>query len=287
VAAPQAAPQGVTAREAVRSAAAELELAGCPSPRVDAEWLLGHALGISRTELYADGVRPLGPDEEELLRGLVARRARREPLAYILGEWGFRRLTLKVDPRVLIPRPETEVLVGRCLELLAGLERPRVLDVGAGSGAIALAIADEHPRASVVATDSSPGALEVASENRARTGLGDRVELVEGDLFAGLEGPFDLVVSNPPYVEPDEIESLQPEVRDFEPRAALVANGVTETLASRAPEILRAGGALCLEAADGRAGGVARLLEHLGYLAVTMTPDLAGSERVVDGRTSR
>jgi release factor glutamine methyltransferase len=277
----------VTAREAVRTAAAELELAGCPSPRVDAEWLLGHALGISRTELYADGVRPLEAEEEERLRTLVARRATREPLAYILGEWGFRRLTLKVDPRVLIPRPETEVLVGRCLELLAGIEQPRVLDVGAGSGAIALAIADEHPGATVVATDNSSSALEVAAENRARTGLGDRVELVEGDLFAGVEAPFDLVVSNPPYVDPDEIQSLQPEVRDFEPRAALVATGVTQTLAARATEVLRAGGILCLEVADGGAGDVARLLESLGYLDVTMTPDLTGRERVVDGRTPR
>jgi release factor glutamine methyltransferase len=275
----------VTAQEAVRAAAAELERAGCPSPRVDAEWLLGHALGISRTELYADGVRPLRAGEEERLQELVARRARREPLAYILGEWGFRRLALKVDPRVLIPRPETEVLVGRCLELLAALDQPRVLDIGAGSGAIALAIADEHPGATVVATDSSPGALEVAAENTARTGFGDRIQLVEGDLFAGLAGPFDLVVSNPPYVDPDEIESLQPEVRDFEPRAALVATGVTETLARRAPEVLRGGGALCLEAADGAATRVASLLESLGYLAVTMTKDLGGRERVVDGRT--
>jgi release factor glutamine methyltransferase len=277
----------VTAREALRSAAAELERAGCPSPRADAEWLLGEALGSSRTELYADGVRSLGPEEEQRLQALVARRASREPLAYILGEWGFRRLTLKVDPRVLIPRPETEVLVGRCLELLEGLEQPRVLDVGGGSGAIALAIADEHPGARVVATDSSQGALEVAAENTARTGLGDRVELVEGDLFAGLERPFDLVVSNPPYVEPNEIQSLQPEVRDFEPRSALVAAGVTEALACMAPAVLHGGGALCLEAADGAAGGVAGLLESLGYREVTMTPDLAGKERVVDGRTPR
>ena len=277
----------MTAHEALRSAEAELERAGCPSPRVDAEWLLGHALGISRTELYADGVRPLEPDEEERVRALVARRARREPLAYILGEWGFRRLLLKVDQRALVPRPETEVLVERCLALLAGIREPRVLDVGAGSGAIALAIADEHPGARVVATDSSSRALELAAENRTRAGLGDRVELLEGDLFAALEGPFDLVVSNPPYVAADEIQSLQPEVRDFEPRAALVATGLTETLARRAPQVLRAGAALCLEAADGAAGDVAELLEHLGYREVTMTRDLAGRERVVDGRTHR
>jgi release factor glutamine methyltransferase len=277
----------VNAYEALRAAAAELERAGCPSPRVDAEWLLGHALGISRTELYADGVRPLEPEEEERVRALVVRRARREPLAYILGEWGFRRLTLKVDRRALIPRPETEVLVERCLALLGGIREPRVLDVGAGSGAIALAIADEHPGARVVATDRSLGALELAADNRARAGLGDRVELVEGDLFAGLEGPFDLVVSNPPYVAADEIPSLQPEVRDFEPRAALLATGLTETLARRAPEVLGPGGALCLEAADGAAGDVAELLDRLGYLEVTMTRDLAARERVVDGRTYR
>jgi release factor glutamine methyltransferase len=277
----------VTAGEALRSATAELERAGCPSPRVDAEWLLGHALGISRTKLFADGVRPLEPEEEERVRALVARRARREPLAYILGEWGFRRLLLKVDRRALIPRPETEVLVGRCLALLAGIRQPRVLDIGVGSGAIAIAIADEHPGASIVATDSSAGALELAADNRARAGLRDRVELVEGDLFAGREGPFDLVVSNPPYVAADEIPSLQPEVRDFEPRAALLATGLTETLARRAPDVLGAGGTLCLEVADGAAGDVAELLERLGYLEVTRTRDLAGRERVVDGRTHR
>jgi release factor glutamine methyltransferase len=277
----------VTAREALRSAAAELERAGCPSPRVDAEWLLGHALGSSRTQLYADGARFLEAEEEERLRALVARRAGREPLAYILGEWGFRRLTLKVDPRVLIPRPETEVLVERSLALVAALEQPRVLDVGVGSGAIALAIADEHPGTRVVATENSAGALELAAENRLRAGLDDRVELVEGDLFAGVEGPFDLVVSNPPYVASDEIPTLQPEVRDFEPRAALVATGVTEALAGRAPEVLRPGGAVCLETADDAAGDVARLLETLGYLEITMTADLAGRERVVDGRTPR
>ncbi|HET7855863.1 MAG TPA: peptide chain release factor N(5)-glutamine methyltransferase [Gaiellaceae bacterium] len=277
----------MTARDAVRAAAAQLERAGCPSPRVDAEWLVGHVLGMTRTGLYADGAREIAPPEEHRLRELVARRARREPLAYVLGEWGFRRLTLKVDPRVLVPRPETEVLVERCLDLLADAPEPRVLDVGVGSGAIALAIADEHPAAHVVATDSSSGALELAAENRALAGLDDRVELVEGNLFAGLTGPFDLVVSNPPYVEPDELPSLQPEVRDFEPRAALVASGVTEALARGTPDVLRPGGVLCLETADGAASRVARLLETLGYAQVTTNADVAGRERVVDGRTHR
>ena len=187
-------------RELLASATAELERAGVPSPRVDAEWLLAHALGISRTDLYANSDE--APDDrEQLFRELVARRASREPLAYVLGEWGFRRLVLRVDPRVLVPRPETEVVVERCLQLLADEAAPRVLDIGVGSGAIALAIADEHPGSRVVATDNSSGALAVAEENRARAGLALRVELVHGELFAGLEGPFDLVVSNPPYVQ--------------------------------------------------------------------------------------
>jgi release factor glutamine methyltransferase len=160
-----------------------------------------------------------------------------------------------------------------------------VLDVGVGSGAIALAIADEHAGAYVVATDNSTGALEVAAENRRRAGLEDRVELVEGELFAALKGPFDLVVSNPPYVAAEEIDGLEPEVRLFEPRGALLAAGVTERIAKSAHEVLRPGGALALETAAGEAPRVARLLDTLGYERVTTTPDLAGVERVVDGRT--
>jgi release factor glutamine methyltransferase len=277
----------MNAREALASAQAELERAGCPSPRVDAEWLLADALGVTRTELYADGKQLLSDETVERFAAAVARRARREPLAYVLGEWGFRHLALRVDDRVLIPRPETEVLVERCLELLADEARPRVLDVGVGSGAIALAIAGEHPGASVVATDSSRGALAVAVENRAAAGLDERVELVEGELFAGLRGPFDLVVSNPPYVEPGEIDSLEPEVRDYEPRAALLATGVTERIAAKAPTVLRAGGVLALETADGSAGRVVSLLDGLGYEQITQTADLAGRPRVVDGRTRR
>jgi release factor glutamine methyltransferase len=277
----------VTSRELLSSAAEELQVAGCSSPRVDAEWLLAHALGITRTELYADGNHPLAAEEVQKFRELVARRAQREPLAYVLGEWGFRRLALRVDSRVLIPRPETESLVERCLELLAGLPEPRVLDIGVGSGAIALALADEHPGARVVATDSSPDALAVADENRRRTGLTDRVELVPGELFAGLDGPFDLVVSNPPYVAPDEVDGLEPEVALYEPREALVACGATEAIAEQAPSRLAPGGSLVLETGDGRAGTVAGLLTDLKYEEVSVGTDLAGRERVVDGRTPR
>lgn len=276
----------MTIRDLLVAATEELERAGVPSPRVDAEWLLAHALGVSRTELYANGDQAPG-DRERDFRELVARRASREPLAYVLGEWGFRRLTLRVDPRVLIPRPETEAVVERCLDLLSGQVEPRVLDVGVGSGAIALAIADEHPGAKVVATDNSAGALAVAEENRALAGLESRVELVQGELFAGLAGPFDLVVSNPPYVRPEELDSLEPEVARFEPREALVAHGVTEAIAEEALPRLVSGGALVLETGDGEAREVAALLERLGYEEVRIGEDLAGRERVVDGRAPR
>jgi release factor glutamine methyltransferase len=272
----------VTTREAVAQIAAELEEAGCPSPRVDAEWLVAHVIGGTRTDVYVSD-RPLDEAEGLRLRSLVDRRRAREPLAYVLGEWGFRRLTLAVDPRVLIPRPETEVLVERCLELLADVDAPRVLDIGVGSGAIALAIVDERPDARVVATDSSVEALAVAELNRRRTAVDGRVELRQGDLVAGAEGPFDLAVSNPPYVAPEEVSALAPEVR-FEPREALVGTGWHETIAAAVLDALRPGGPLVLEVGDGQAGSVAEGLGRLGYREIAMTTDLAGCERVVEGR---
>ncbi len=275
----------MTVSAALREAARRLERAGCPSPRVDAEHLLAHVVGGSRTQLYADGSRELTLEDERHLDQLVARREAREPLAYLLGEWGFRRLTLKLDRRVLVPRPETEVVVERCLALIRELERPEVLDVGVGSGAIALAIADEHPGARVTAFDNSPGALAVARDNMRRCGFDGRVRLVEHDLAVGL-GPaaFDLVVSNPPYVDAAEIDSLEPEVRDWEPRESLVGAGQTEALAAAAREALRDGGWLVLEVADGAAPELAILLEQLGYRDVSASRDLAGRERVLEGR---
>jgi release factor glutamine methyltransferase len=272
----------VIAREAVRAVAAELERAGCPSPRVDAEWLVAQVIGGSRTDIYA-GERSLDEQEVGRLRVLADRRRAREPLAYVLGEWGFRRLTLAVDPRVLIPRPETEVLVERCLELLADIDAPRVLDIGVGCGAIALSIADERPDARVVATDSSAGALAVAELNKRRLAADGRVELRHGDLLAGAEGPFDLVVSNPPYVAPDEVAGLPPEVL-CEPREALVGSGRHEAVAAAAKQVLTAGGVLVLEVGDGQAPAVAAGLEELGFREVATTLDLAGHERVVEGR---
>jgi release factor glutamine methyltransferase len=274
----------VTSGQALEEAERRLAAVGVASPRVDAEWLVGKALGVARTALYAEPERELSAAQAAELEHLVARREAREPLAYLLGEWGFRRLTLKVDRRVLVPRPETEVVVDRCLELLRDVDRPAVLDVGTGSGAIALAIADEHPGARVTAIDDSPGALEVARENALMAGL--EVTLVEHDVGDGLEGEYDLVVSNPPYVGPEEIETLEPEVRDWEPRVATVGEEHTEAIAAAAAGVLVPGGRLVVEVADGRAAQVCAVLRRLGYEDVRSGRDLTGRDRIVEGRWS-
>jgi release factor glutamine methyltransferase len=273
------------ALDAVRDVERELGAAGVGAPRTDAEILVAHVLGVPRSVLRADG-RELAPEALSSLRELTDRRRKREPLQHIVGEWGFRRLTLSVDGRALVPRPETEVVVERCLTLLGELPAPRVLDVGTGSGAIALALADEHPGARVIAVDVDADALALARENAARTGLADRIELVEGDLFAGASGPFDLVVANPPYVRADEVDALEPEVRDHDPRRALVGPGVTDAIARGARGMLGPGGWLVLEVGDGQADEVAAFLGQLGYRDVAVTPDLAGTPRVVEGRSA-
>jgi len=273
----------VSIGEVLRLSTEHLAAKGSDTPRLDAERLLAKAIGLERIELYTAFDRPLTQPELAAARELVARRARREPLQYVLGEWGFRHLMLTVDRRALIPRPETEILVERALALVAGLERPRVLDVGTGSGAIALAIADEHPGAVVTGLDSSPEALALAAENVARTGL--PVELASRDLFEGLpDGPWDLIVSNPPYVEAADLPGLQPEVRDWEPHSALSADGAVEAVARGAVAVLAQGGALAIEVGAGQTGGTAGLFEELELSEVRVTRDLSGIERVVEGR---
>ena len=273
----------MTPLEAVRGVAQELEESGVPSPRVDAEILVAEVLGSTRSALYSADTQ-LFEKHALRLRSLVDRRRAREPLAYILGEWGFRRLTLKVDRRVLVPRPETEVLVERCLEHLRDRSEPRVLDVGVGSGAIALAIADEHPAARILAVDRSADALTAARENLARTPVDGRMEFRQGDLLAGISGPFDLVVSNPPYVSPEDFDTLEPEVRLFEPRDAIVGVGVGAEIAGAARAVLSPGGWLLLECGDGQAADLAAEFERLDYGDVVRTRDLADRERVVEGR---
>jgi release factor glutamine methyltransferase len=257
----------VTAREAIVEAERRLAAAGVDTPRVDADILVSHVLGVSRTQLYADLDR-----EVDGLEPLIARRESREPLAYVLGEWGFRRLTLKTDARALVPRPETEVLVERALALLEGMDSPRILDVGVGSGAIALALKDERPDAQVTGVDESEAALALARENAERLGI--EIELKVGGLETAQDG-WDLVVSNPPYV--DTLDGLQPELR-YEPEIALVGSGLHERLAEGA----RAR-ALVLEVGAGQAERVASALESFAYRNVKITPDLSGIGRVVEG----
>ena len=269
----------MTLGEVLRGATEYLAGRGIETARVDAELLLARALGLARIELYTQHDRPLTEAERAAARELVQRRGQREPLAYVLGDWDFRRLTLKTDRRALVPRPETEIVVEHCLALLAGLDAPRVLDVGTGSGAIALTLKHERPDASVVATDASAEAVALARENAVANELD--VRFVEGDLLAGVEGPLDLVVSNPPYVAADELAALQPEL-GWEPRAALVDEGQTERLARDARGVLD--GWLVLEVHEAHAGAVAGLLASLGYEGATIGLDLAGKERVVEAR---
>ncbi len=268
----------MTLGEVLRGATDYLEARGIEHPRRDAELLLSRALGLTRIELYTAHDRPLTEAERATARELVQRRGKREPLAYVLGDWDFRRLTLRTDRRALVPRPETEIVVERCLELLVGVESPCVVDVGTGSGPIALAIAQERPDARVHATDISADALGLAAENAAANGLS--VDFREGDLLAGLPGPFDLVVSNPPYVEAGELDALEPEVREWEPRGALIDEGQTARLARDAREVL--GGWLVLEVHAARAHAVSDELEREGYARVGIRSDLAGRERVVE-----
>jgi len=259
----------VTAREALVEAERRLSAAGVETPLVDAEWLVAHLLGTSRSGLAARL-----DDEVEGLEPLLERREAREPLAYVLGEWGFRRLTLKTDERALVPRPETETLVERALALVAGIERPRILDVGVGSGAIALALKDESPYARVTGVDVSSDALALARENADRLGL--EIELRQGDGAAAAGEGWDLVVANPPYVE--GLDGLQAELR-WEPEVALVGSGEHERLARAARSRF-----LVFEVADGQAREVAGILERLGCSDVAVTADLAGNDRVVEAR---
>jgi release factor glutamine methyltransferase len=276
-----------TLGEVLRLSTAHLERHGSPTARLDAELLLGHALGLGRVELYTGFERPLSEAELSDCRELIGRRAKREPVAYILGRWGFRGLDLDVDPRVLVPRPETELVVDRCLALLDGVTAPDVLDLGTGSGAIALALASELPEARVSGCDVSEDALDVARGNGERLGIG--VEWIRSDLFSGLDGRrFRLVVSNPPYVAEAELAGLDPEVRDWEPRGATVAGAtgleVIERIAAEARIALDPGGALVLEIGAGQAGAVAALLEGAGLADVGCQRDHAGIQRIVWGR---
>ena len=310
-----------TVSSLLETAAGYLREKDSGSPRLDAEILLAETLGIERIELYTHHDRPLSTAEVEAFRALVARRARHEPVAYIVGRSHFRRLTLEVSPAVLIPRPETEELIDLALESLrlrppweisappmaspgtahpaADMEaiqsedgcalptsRPLVVDVGTGSGAIAIALAQED-QVRVLGVDSSPEALIVAARNKAAAGLGDLIDLMEADLLSDVaEGSVRLVLSNPPYVTSAEMEALSPDVRLYEPRAALHGGtdglDVYRRLLPDAARVLAAGGTVLLEVGHEQAAAVRGLAREAGFVRSMVHRDLSGKERFVE-----
>ena len=259
---------------------------GVESPRLNAELLIGGTLGLKRMQLYLQFERPLSEEELDRIRPLVRRRAQREPLQYILGTVDFCDLTLKVDRRALIPRPETEGLVEAVRERLAGAPS-RILDLGTGSGALALALAKAYPQSSVLAVDASDDALALARENAVSTGLSARVSIVRSAWFEAipLEPAFGLIVSNPPYLTEAEVAEAEPEVRDHEPRVALVSAeaGLADLKAILEGAIprLEPGGLLALETGIAHHAELLALAGRLGFSRTESLKDLSGRDRYV------
>jgi release factor glutamine methyltransferase len=259
---------------------------GIEEARLDAQLLLSDVLKLDRVGLYLNYDRPLDGPELGVFREMVKRRARREPVQYILGKTEFWSLFFKVTPAVLIPRGDTEVLVEESLQRASGAKT--VLDVGTGSGAIAVALAKELPVARVEAIDISPEALEIAMQNARENGVGERIAFERRDLADLPEGAWDLIVSNPPYIPHGDLATLMPEVRDFEPQGALDGgpDGLApyRHLARQSREKLSPGGWLLVEVGIGQAEAVQKLFSEHGLTGVFSRPDYAGIPRVVGGR---
>jgi len=297
---------------------------GDANPRVSAQWLVGEALGVSRMQLFLDAERPLTADERAVLRDWTRRRGQGEPLQYITGETAFRHITVKVRPGVLIPRPETEVLVSEALALLPAAPKPQealdaemlrqyaeltsveleedtsseetpsllVADICTGTGCIACSIAAEHPHTHVVATDIAPEAVALAHENAAALELEDRIDIIQCDLAEGIDGSllgsFDLVVSNPPYVPTDVLVDIPNEVAEFEPSLALDGGpdglAVFRRLLDWCTRALKPGGAFAFELHETCLDDAAAEAESAGFADVRIVKDLAGRPRVLTGR---
>jgi release factor glutamine methyltransferase len=279
-------------RVLIESAAHNLAAVGIESSRLDAEVLMAEAAGVTR-EAIVTGSFGLSPAILKKFEAMVARREKREPVAYIVGHKEFYSLDFEVSPAVLIPRPETEFVVTVALKSIAGKANARMLDIGTGSGAIAIAIAVNAPTAQVTAADISADALEIASRNARRHGVEDRIKLRRADCFDILDGgaalgTFDAIVSNPPYLDDAEITALEPDVRIFEPRVALCGGArglrILGKIASQAGAHLEADGELIMEMGMGHAGDAVRIIVHAGLRVVDVINDFAGHPRVVRAR---
>lgn len=277
----------MTLLEALFRAQGVLERLGLNNPRGQAEWMLESILDLRRADLYRDKDRVLSPEELDTLREYLRRRKSGEPLQYILGWVEFHHITLKVDRRALIPRPETEGLVELALNAIRSLPNPRLLDAGTGTGAIALAILHDHSSASAAACDSSPEALELARENGKYLGLEDRITFIQADLFSEdfiqrMGGRFDLVVSNPPYVSQAEYQQLSEEIRQWEPPQALASGpeglDAIRRLAQVGGELIAAGGRLIIEIGEGQKESAQAAFRHFGWQTL-VTEDLNGKSR--------
>lgn len=264
---------------------------GIGTARLDAEVLLAHALGVDRLYLYLNLERPLSSSERAAYRSLVRRRSSREPVALITGRKEFWSLCFRVAPGILIPRPETEILVEGVVDEIRDKPAPWVLEVGTGAGAIAVAVLRENPRARILATDIDPRALQLARRNAEEHLVRESLDLAASDLLEAVRpgAGFDVVCSNPPYVPGAAIPHLEPEIRDYEPHRALDGgpNGlsVIRRLAVQAARVLRKGGALMMEVGDGQAHSVGRVMtESAGFRDIKTFRDLSGVQRVVKGR---
>ncbi len=280
---------GVSVSEAVQLVTNSFELAGIEDAQVDARLLIGHALHLDRSRLVAQSDRILEAREISVISALAARRLKREPVSRIRGRKEFWDLSLQVTPDVLVPRPETETVVEAALDFVVRgglrMEKLRILDIGTGSGALLLALLHELPNASGTGTDISVAAMDVARANAAQCGLESRCTFVVCDIASDVQGPFDMVVSNPPYIAREEIASLAPEVRDYDPKVALDGgdDGLAGyiAIASEARRLLAPGGRLFVELGAGQEPAVRALFTNAGLTVGAARKDLAGIPRVI------
>jgi release factor glutamine methyltransferase len=283
--------QGMNCAHLLKEAESQLDMKGVPTPALDAQVLLAHCIGRDRSFLHAHPECEFSDAEARMFRLLVARRMNREPVAYITGMKEFWSLPFAVNRNVLIPRPDTEIVVEAALNLFERREKTRILEIGTGSGAISIAIATEREKAIITATDYSREALAVAVRNALNNGAEQRITFLQGDLFTPVTGRYDIIVSNPPYISEGDFDLLDPEVREHEPREALIAGPHgTEfhgRLVEGAPDFLADGGWLVMELGVGQKKALEKMMHENGYCDIVFDRDYAGIERVVRARMRR